>query len=207
MTSKEHWERIYREQSVQDLSWHQAHADRSLHLIAASGAARDAAIIDVGGGASSLAADLLARGYTNLWVLDVSATALAAARHAMGAAAAQVTWVEADACTAAVPANHFAVWHDRAVFHFLIDPAQRAAYVARALAAVSPGGHLIIATFAEDGPERCSGLPVVRYRPQQIEAQFAGACELSAVEREKHRTPGGATQSFVYCLLRRNGPE
>lgn len=204
MSDKAHWDKIYAGKSADRLSWYQPHAARSLALIEASGVGRDAAIIDVGGGASTLAPDLLRLGYTNLWVLDISPAALAAARADLGAEASRVNWVESDVVDPTLPSAHFDLWHDRAVFHFLIDPAVRAAYVRAACAAVKPGGNLIIATFAEDGPERCSGLPVARYDVQSLYEQFADACELLHSEKETHRTPAGKPQSFRYCVLRRS---
>lgn len=203
MTAKDHWDHVYAGRPADALSWHQRHAQRSLALITASGIAPDAPIIDVGGGASSLVADLLAQGHSNLWVLDLSARALAVARDALGDEAAQIQWIEADVCEAPLPAGYFGVWHDRAVFHFLTDPATRAAYVAKALQSLAPGGHLIVATFAEDGPEQCSGLPVMRYHGHQLAEQFTSGCELLGIEHETHITPAGARQSFVYCHLRR----
>ena len=203
MADKVHWEGIYRGRADDALSWYQRHAFRSLALIAASGVGRDAEIIDVGGGASSLAADLLHKGYAHLWVLDISPAALAAARKRLGDEAARIHWVEADVTRAQLPAAHFDIWHDRAVFHFLTEPAARAAYVAQACAAVKPGGHAIIATFAEDGPEQCSGLPVVRYDAPSLHAQFGDAWELLHTEKESHRTPTGGLQQFRYCHLRR----
>ena len=203
MADKTHWDQVYAAKTDDALSWYQAHAWRSLALIEGSGVDRDAAIIDVGGGASTLAADLLDRGYANLWVLDISPAALAAARTRIGKDAARIHWVEADVTRAVLPPAHFMIWHDRAVFHFLTEAAARAAYVAKARATVKPGGHVIIATFAEDGPEQCSGLPVVRYDAPSLHAQFGDAWELLHTEREAHRTPAGGLQQFRYCHLRR----
>jgi SAM-dependent methyltransferase len=203
MSDKAHWDRVYAGRADDKLSWYQRHAVRSLALIEATGVGPDGAIIDVGGGASGLAADLLARGYADVWLLDISATALDAARTRLGADAERIRWVEADVTRAELPPEYFDIWHDRAVFHFLADPAERSAYVAAALHAVRPGGHLIIATFAEDGPERCSGLPVMRYDAQSLHAQFADACELLHTEKEVHSTPAGVIQRFRYCHLRR----
>lgn len=205
MIDKNHWNHVYAGRATDTLSWNQRHAQVSLAQIAASRVAPDAPIIDVGGGTSSLTADLLARGHSNLWVLDLSAKALALAREALGGKAAQVNWIEADVCEAPLPDAYFRVWHDRAVFHFLTTAAARALYVTKALQSLVPGGHLIIATFAEDGPEQCSGLPVMRYRADDLAAQFAPGCELVSSEREAHHTPTGALQSFVYCHLRRVG--
>ena len=202
MTDKAHWDRIYTGKADDALSWYQRHAERSLALIGATGLGRDAAIIDVGGGASTLTADLLHRGYSNLWVLDISAAALDAARKRLGEDAANVHWVEADVMQVELPAGYFDIWHDRAVFHFLTTPDRLAAYVAQASAAVKPGGHLVIATFAEDGPEQCSGLPVARYDAETLHAQFGAAWELLHTEKEAHRTPAGELQQFRYCHLR-----
>lgn len=203
MTDKSHWDRIYKDTSSDALSWFQQHSERSLALITASDVGADATIIDVGGGASGLAADLLKRGFSDLWVLDISATALAAARARLGADAARIHWVEADVTRVELPPAHFDIWHDRAVFHFLTEPSTRAAYVEKACAAVKPGGHLIIATFAENGPERCSGLPVARYDSVSMQSQFADCCELLRSEKEAHTTPAGRLQQFRYCLLHR----
>lgn len=186
------------------MSWFQPHAEPSLDLIERAGSARDAAIIDVGGGASTLVDDLLARGYRDLTVLDLSAAALAAAQVRLGDEARRVNWVEADITEADLPAQRYHLWHDRAVFHFLTDAAQRQAYVGRVLHAVKPGGHVIVATFAEDGPDRCSGLPVMRYGADALHAEFGAPFELLEHRRETHRTPGGAEQQFVYCYCRRS---
>lgn len=202
MSERSHWERIYGEKDSAELSWYQHRAERSLALIRDSGVTAEAPIIDVGGGASRLAADLLQEGFRELWVLDISAAALDRARAALGPDASRIRWVESDVTEAALPAAHFALWHDRAVFHFLTDPADRAAYVDTLRTALRPGGDAIIATFAEDGPERCSGLPVMRYDAATLMAQFGGGFELLHTEKESHRTPAGAVQSFRYCRLR-----
>jgi 2-polyprenyl-3-methyl-5-hydroxy-6-metoxy-1,4-benzoquinol methylase len=205
MTSKSHWENVYTSKSIHAVSWYQEHAACSMRLIRDTGAAPDAGIIDIGGGASVLVDDLLKEGYSNLAVLDLSGAALAAARMRLGERAKQVNWIEADITQAALPRHAYAVWHDRAVFHFLTEPADRAAYVRAVLHAVRPGGHVIVASFAEDGPTQCSGLPVVRYSPDGLHAEFGDTFELLSHEREAHRTPTGAVQSFVYCFCRKIG--
>jgi SAM-dependent methyltransferase len=202
-SDKTHWDRVYAQRGDDELSWYQRHAARSLALIEACAVGKQGAIIDVGGGASGLVGDLLSNGYANLWVLDISARALDAARDRLGAAADRVHWLVADVTAAALPPQAFDVWHDRAVFHFLTDAAQRAAYVERAFASLKPRGHLIMATFAEDGPERCSGLPVARYDAAQLAAVFGDAWELLHTEKERHKTPGGGTQRFRYFHLQR----
>lgn len=202
MPSKEHWEQVYASRPAGRVSWYQEHAEQSLQLIRGTGAPRSAAIIDVGGGASSLVDDLLADGYGAVTVLDLSAAALAAARQRLGERARAVTWLEANIIEVPLPRHAYDVWHDRAVFHFLTDADERRAYVAAVLRAVKPGGHVIVATFAEDGPTQCSGLPVMRYSPSALHAQFGSAFSLLRQEREAHHTPTGAVQSFIYCYCR-----
>jgi SAM-dependent methyltransferase len=202
MQDKQHWEAIYRDRSPQSVSWFQPEAAVSLRLIREASTPA-AAVIDVGGGASTLVDGLLDAGYRDLTVLDLSGAALAAAQERLGTRATGIHWLEADILHTALPAQTYDVWHDRAVFHFLTDPAERAAYVAQVLHAVKPGGHVIVASFAEDGPDRCSGLPVVRYAPNDLHAQFGTPFELLHHEREAHQTPGGTVQQFVYCFCRK----
>ena len=203
MPSKDHWERVYSTKPTDAVSWFQAHAEHSVRLIRGTGVARSAALIDVGGGASTLVDDLLADGYGAITVLDLSAAALAAAKTRLGAAAQKVNWLEGDITKIALPPHAFDVWHDRAVFHFLTDKGDRQAYVEAVLHAVKPGGHVIVATFAEDGPLQCSGLPVMRYGPTELHAEFGAPFALVQHEREAHRTPFGTLQSFVYCYCRK----
>jgi SAM-dependent methyltransferase len=206
MDNKDHWDRVYTAKAVDSVSWFREHLDESLRLIAGTGVPLSASIIDVGGGASTLVVDLLARRYSGLTVLDVSHAALVAAQARLGPLARRVHWLEADITHVALPANAYDVWHDRAVFHFLTAPEQRAAYVRTVMQAVRPGGHVIVATFAEDGPTKCSGLPVVRYAPEQLQAEFGSALELMEHTAEDHRTPAGAVQKFVYCRWRKRQP-
>ena len=203
MQSKEHWEKVYTTKATDTVSWFQPHADVSLDLIKATGVSHDAAIIDVGGGASTLVDDLLVNEYTDLSVLDLSAAALAAAQKRLGSRASKVQWIEADVTKADLPDYRFDVWHDRAVFHFLTSAEDRAAYVQTVFRAVKPGGHVIVATFAEDGPDHCSGLPVMRYRADQLHAEFGEAFSLLRHQKEAHHTPSGTVQQFVYCYCRR----
>jgi ubiquinone/menaquinone biosynthesis C-methylase UbiE len=200
---KEHWERIYATKQAQQVSWYLPRAARSLHLIRQIAEPRTTTIIDVGGGASTLVDDLLHEGYTSLTVLDVSPAALAEARERLGDEARNVTWLEADITQARLPEAAYDVWHDRAVFHFLTQAQQRQAYLATLVRALRPGGHVVIATFAEDGPEQCSGLPVVRYSPAHLKAELGDAFTLVQYEREEHHTPAGVAQRFIYCLFRR----
>lgn len=203
MQSKDHWEQVYTTKPENGVSWFQPHARQSVQLIGQAGVARDARIIDVGGGASTLVDDLLDAGYRNLTVLDLSEAALAAARARLGARAASVTWQVGDITQVALPRHAYAVWHDRAVFHFLTTPEERAAYVEAVLHAVQPGGHVIVATFAEDGPDQCSGLPVVRYSADGLHAEFGAPFTLLGHAREAHQTPLGSVQKFIYCLCRK----
>lgn len=202
MPAKAHWENVYSTRPTDGVGWFQPRAEQSLRLIADTGVALSASIIDVGGGASTLVDDLLQAGYTNLSVLDLSAAALAASRRRLGAPGDAVQWIEADITAAALPTHAYDVWHDRAVFHFLTSREARQAYVDAVLRAVKPGGHVIVATFAEDGPSECSGLPVVRYSPDGLHAEFGAPFTLLRHEKEAHRTPFGTLQQFVYCYCR-----
>ena len=200
METKSHWEQVYRSKPVDSVSWYQPHALRSLDLIRRVAGGRDARILDVGGGASTLADDLLDAGMTHVSVLDISGSALEAARQRLGPRASAVRWIEGDITTVELEPASVDVWHDRAVFHFLTDPKDRAAYVRQVRHAVRPGGHVIIAAFSPEGPPQCSGLPVVRYAPEELHAQFGSAFELVEHQTEDHRTPSGVIQHFVYCL-------
>ncbi|HTE04924.1 MAG TPA: class I SAM-dependent methyltransferase, partial [Planctomycetota bacterium] len=162
-----------------------------------------ASIIDVGGGASTLVADLWGRGFSNLTVLDLSDVALSVSRARLGTVAASVQWITADVTTVVLPVHAYDVWHDRAVFHFLATAEERRAYVAAALRSVKPGGHVIVATFAEDGPTRCSGLPVHRYGAGDLHATFGSPFTLLSHEEEDHHTPSGGIQKFLYCFCRK----
>jgi SAM-dependent methyltransferase len=206
MDPKQHWQRVYTGKPADAMSWHQPTAARSVAMIRRVAPDRGTPIIDVGGGASVLVNELLALGYERLTVLDLAASALDAARARLGTLATRVRWLEADVLTAELPPRGFGVWHDRAVFHFLTAPEDRAAYVRQVRRAVRPGGFVLVATFADDGPERCSGLPVARYSAEALHREFGGEFELIGSERDAHHTPDGAVQSFVYCLCRWTGP-
>ncbi len=204
MHSKDHWEHVYTTKQTDGVSWFQPHAEQSLRLIEGTGVPTSAAIIDVGGGASTLVDDLLLANFHAITVLDLSGAALSAARSRLGANAYKVRWIEGDITKAIFPAHHFDVWHDRAVFHFLTSKEDRQAYVDNVLHSVKPGGHVIVATFAEDGPLQCSGLPVMRYDPNGLHAEFGAPFELVQHEREEHRTPFGTLQQFTYCYCRKH---
>ncbi|MBR0796271.1 class I SAM-dependent methyltransferase [Bradyrhizobium jicamae] len=197
-----HWQTVYLTKGEQDVSWSQADPQPSLRLIESVVAGRDAAIVDIGGGASRLVDALLQHGFAALTVLDLSEAALASARVRVGAAGDTVQWIAGDA-TVWQPQQAFDVWHDRAAFHFLVEERDRAAYLDRLHRGVRPGGHAVIATFALDGPEKCSGLPVARYDPATLSRTIGPAFELIAHEPHRHVTPWGATQSFQFSVLRR----
>ena len=180
MSRKDHWERLYRDKHEREVSWHQDRPLMSLRLIEQAGVGPEEPIIDVGGGASHLVDHLLERGHRDVTVLDLAGAALAQARTRLGEHAAPVHWIEADA-TAWQPERTYRLWHDRAVFHFLTEPGDRAAYVERLRAAVPAGGHAVIATFAPGGPHQCSGLPVVRYSPESLQAALGSGFDLTAV--------------------------
>jgi len=202
MDAKSHWEGIYRTKLPTQVSWYQLHARRSLDLIRRVSPPPEGAIIDVGGGASTLIDDLLDTGYHDLTVLDLSAAALAVVRARLGTRANTVRWIEADILNASLPETGYSVWHDRAAFHFLTAPADRARYVAQVRQTVRPGGFVLVATFADDGPTRCSGLEVARYSPAALHSEFGAPFQLMASEREQHLTPAGVRQAFIYCLCR-----
>jgi hypothetical protein len=194
-----HWSDVYRTRAVDEVSWYQAVPTVSLELIAEAGVTDESAIIDIGGGASTLAGNLHGRGYRDLTVLDVSGAALAAARDHLGDRAGEVRWIEADLLQWR-PDRVYALWHDRAVFHFLTGPAERERYRATLRAALALT--VVVGTFAADGPDRCSGLPTSRYDADQLAAEFPGYALLTS-RREEHHTPGGVLQPFTWALLRR----
>jgi trans-aconitate methyltransferase len=193
-----HWQTVYTTKAETEVSWHQDEPATSLRLIREAGAGPSSRIIDIGGGASRLVDALLTAGHGALTVLDISEAALAAARARLGAAAATVDWIAADV-TRWRPQASYDVWHDRAAFHFLTDAADGEAYVARLRSAVVPGGAVIIGTFAVDGPEKCSGLPVVRYDAQSLAGTLGTGFVLQDSCTEAHRTPWGAVQKFQFC--------
>ncbi len=200
MGAKEHWEAVYRTKSTTEVSWFQREARVSIELITGFVPDLDSVILDVGGGASTLVDGLVSRGYRSIMVLDLAQAALDAARARLGTASTQVRWVAADVLEYPFPRHSVDVWHDRAVFHFLTSPDERRKYVAQVARAVRPNGRVIVATFAADGPRRCSGLDVCRYSPEELHDEFGPTFELLAHVREEHVTPGGARQQFQYCI-------
>lgn len=198
-----HWDSVHGRKSPEEQSWFQPSLERSLDLIADLAVPSSANIIDVGGGSATLADDLLARGYENLCVLDISQVALDLARSRLGAQASKVEWIRGDVTEVELPEGRYDVWHDRAVFHFLLSPDARKRYVEQTYRAVRPGGHIIAATFGLRGPEQCSGLAIVRYDASTLHDEFGARFAVIRQLEERHVTPAGAEQEFLYCLLRR----
>jgi 2-polyprenyl-3-methyl-5-hydroxy-6-metoxy-1,4-benzoquinol methylase len=194
----EWWEAVYTSKSTAEVSWYQPEPEMSLSLIEEFGVPRDAAVLDVGGGTSTLADCLLARGFTDVSVLDVSETALETSRLRIGDRP-EIKWFAGD-LLAWQPINSVGLWHDRALFHFFVKRAQRAMYVSKMRAAISPGGVVILATFASDGPETCSGLPVARYDAGELVAILHDSFRVIARRREEHTTPAGAIQPFTWIV-------
>jgi len=202
---RDHWEKVYRERGPDTVSWYQDDPALSVALIQATGAGPEEAILDAGGGASRLVDALVAAGYRNLTVLDISANALRFARERLGPTAGDVTWVQGDVTEHPLDAR-FRVWHDRAVFHFLTEAEDRARYVGQVADATDPGADVFIAAFGIDGPERCSGLPVARYSAETMASALGPRFELLGSEAETHHTPTGSVQQFLYCHFRRADP-
>ena len=196
-----HWQNVYTKKGENEVSWFQENPAPSLELIAQIGATPASAIIDIGGGASRLVDNLIDRGFEDVTVLDLSEAALDAAKERLGSRAAQVHWIVADA-TVWEPPKSYDIWHDRAALHFLTEDRDRAAYVARLERALKVGGYAIIATFALDGPERCSGLPVMRYDPVSLGQTLGRAFQLVDARRHTRATPWGSDQSFQFSVFR-----
>lgn len=201
---KAHWEAVYTTKGENEVSWFQDDPAPSLELINLARPTKESHIVDIGGGASRLVDRLLARGFAHVSVLDISAAALDVAKARLGERASSVQWIVADVTTWR-SAQQFDIWHDRAAFHFLVDPKDRAAYIARMKQAVRPGGHAIIATFAIDGPEKCSGLPVNRYDPAELARELGEDFVLIESRRHDHATPWNSNQRFQFSLFRRQG--
>ena len=204
MNRKEHWENVYATKAHNQVSWYREHLDTSLNLIMRTGVGKDAAIIDVGGGASTLVDDLLAEGFGDVSVLDISGKAIDETKRRLGNQAQKVDWIVADITKAVLPEKYYDVWHDRAVFHFLTDAEDRQKYVELVMRSVKVGGHIIVASFGENGPQKCSGLDVVRYNPDSMHSEFGNDCELVKSVTETHKTPFETTQEFIYCYCRKS---
>jgi ubiquinone/menaquinone biosynthesis C-methylase UbiE len=205
MTQREHWEAVYGRKGPTEVSWYRPHLDLSLRFVDGAGLSPSSSILDVGGGASTLVDDLLARGYRDVTVLDLSESAIAQAKARLGASGSQVTWMIGDVTEIEFPEHRFDFWHDRAVFHFLTDDPARQRYVAAVHRALKPNGHVLVATFGPSAPDHCSGLPVLRYTAEGIHGQFGTEFKKIGSESEIHRTPWGSEQEFVYCYCRLPG--
>ena len=202
MNTQTHWEKIYTEKAPDAVSWYRPHLETSLALIQQAATGRSASIIDVGGGESTLVDDLLARGYENITVLDISQTAVEANRKRLGEASERVQWLVADITKVELEPSAYDVWHDRAVFHFLTEQSDRVAYVREVARAVKPGGSVIVSTFGPEGPTKCSDLEVVRYDADSLHQEFGVRFRLVDSCKEMHQTPFGTVQQFLYCLCR-----
>ena len=202
---KAHWEEVYRTKPEDKLSWHQDEPAVSLNLIRKY-AQPQAHIIDIGGGSSLLASRLVPLGYQHITALDISAAAIERAKHRSGEVRAKVRWLVAD-ITTSLQLGSVDLWHDRAVFHFLTQPGTRAAYVNNLRQTLQPGGYAIIATFSPQGPEQCSGLPVVRYDAASLARELGDDFTLVESRDEQHITPWGKAQSFMYAVLQRKKPK
>lgn len=202
MGNKQHWEQVYQQKQPDQVSWYQQQAALSLQFIQQF-TKRDASLIDVGSGASTLIDDLMKLGYQHLTVLDISAAALTVTKQRIGTKASQINWLVADITDAELPALAYDLWHDRAVFHFLTEKADREAYIKRVRHSLKPGAYLLIACFADHGPEKCSGLPVQRYNAQTLAAEFGFDFAFVSTKQEQHPTPFGSSQAFIYLLLQK----
>lgn len=202
MDAKTHWEKVYTTKEPETLSWYRAHLETSLALIERAVRSRSASMIDIGAGESTLVDDLLARGYENITVLDVSQTALDVTKKRLGPLAERINWIVADITQVQLEPFAYDLWHDRAVFHFLTSTEERAAYVQNVARSVRRGGHVIVSTFGQEGPTKCSGLHVMRYDAESLHDQFGTRFRLVESSKEQHQTPFGTTQQFLYCYCR-----
>ena len=203
MGDKQHWETVYETKLPDTVSWYSPHLETSLALIERAAPGHGAAILDVGGGASTLVDDLLGRGYRDVSVLDISAAALDIAKRRLGAAASKVDWLVTDILLAKLQPQRYDLWHDRAVFHFLTAQDRRQAYVQQLVHALKPSGHAVIASFGPEGPQRCSGLDTARYDAAALARVLGPGLTLIDSMLEMHPTPSGANQQFLYTLFRR----
>ena len=199
MDAQAHWENIYTKKAPDQVSWYRPHLETSLTIIERVAPGRSSHIIDVGAGECTLVDDLLARGYSNITVLDISQTAIEANRKRLARASDQIQWLVADITRVELKPATYDVWHDRAVFHFLTTPRDRVAYVRQVARAVKKGGHVIVGVFGPEGPTKCSGLEVVRYDADSLHGEFGPRFHLIESSNELHQTPSGTTQQFLYC--------
>lgn len=203
MNQKNHWENVYATKPSGQVSWYQEHLDTSLRIIQQTGISKNAPIIDVGGGSSTLVDDLLTNLFADVSVLDISDTAIEKSKARLGKESDRVKWITADITEANLQENYYDLWHDRAVFHFLTEKEDRRKYVEQVMRSLKVGGHIIVAAFGLDGPAKCSGLDVVRYTPQTMRGEFGNEFNLVKSLSETHHTPFETTQEFVYCYCRK----
>jgi SAM-dependent methyltransferase len=197
-----YWNKVYETKGEADVSWFQKNPEPSLEFIRRYAPDRSAAIIDIGGGASRLVDYLWVDGFRNLTVLDLSSEAIAIARHRIGNHGDSIKWIVSDATTWH-PDDIYDLWHDRAVFHFLTESDDQSAYIRNLKRALKIGGYLVIGTFALDGPEKCSGLPVMRHSSQTLQNLLGSEFELIESRKHDHQTPFQSIQSFQYCVFKR----
>jgi 2-polyprenyl-3-methyl-5-hydroxy-6-metoxy-1,4-benzoquinol methylase len=202
MESISHWEKVYQSKAPETVSWYAPHLETSIKLIHQATTDKHAAIIDVGGGEATLVDDLLDHGHQRISVLDISQTAIDVARKRLGTKGAKVDWYASDITLATLPESYFDVWHDRAVFHFLTNEEDRKKYVRQVMRSVKHGGHVIISTFGPEGPDKCSGLDVIKYDADSLHTEFGKTFQLIESSTEIHNTPFGTTQQFLYCYCR-----
>ena len=199
----DHWQNVYAAKAVDQVGWYAPHLTTSLDWITDLELKLDDAVIDVGGGASTLVDDLLDLGYRELSVLDLSERALTVVRERQAKRAELVTWLQGDVTEIDLPSGHFELWHDRAAFHFFVQPEQRQKYLNKLLEALKPRGHLIMGVFDSEAPPRCSGLPVQRYSIELLDATLGDKFKLRRQQKEVHHTPSGLAQAYIYCLFER----
>ncbi|WP_406853193.1 class I SAM-dependent methyltransferase [Brevundimonas sp. BH3] len=204
MTTKPHWENVYETKSAHEVSWYRPRLEVSLQLIDSVLTDPGSAIIDIGGGESTLVDDLIRSGRSDVTVLDISQAALDATKARLGTSADSVSWIAADITTVDLGFGRYDLWHDRAVFHFLTRPEDRDAYIQRVRQAVKPQGYIVVATFGPDGPLKCSGLDIVRYDSNSLVVAFGDGFDLLDTTTEIHKTPWDSEQEFVYCLMRKS---
>lgn len=204
MDRRQHWETVYGTKSASEVSWYRPHLEVSLALVKQCAPSKQAPILDIGGGASTLVDDLVAAGFQDVSVLDIAESALDVARRRLGSAGSKVHWLVEDFLRAELEPQRYDVCHDRAVFHFIGDAAEKKRYFEQVERILRPGGSLILATFALEGPSRCSGLDVTRYGEAEIKEAAGAAFELVSSQRESHRTPTGSVQEMMYFVMRRS---
>lgn len=203
MNKVEHWEEIYTTRATNSVGWYAPHLETSLKWIEELKLAAETPIIDVGGGASTLVDDLLASGHRKLTVLDLSARAIHLTKERLGKKASSVTWLHGDVTETELSPQHYGLWHDRAVFHFLIEPEMQRKYRDVILKALRKGSYFIIGTFTTGAPSKCSGLPVQPYTQELLIKTFGNEFELKRHQNELHKTPSGIEQAYVYCLFQK----